>query len=506
MTYACGVKTSGQISCWGSLENGDEYKPLPPNNAGFVSVSIGTAMPCGLKEDWGAACWGPNVSDTDSRFYPPPQLRSGGVASAQTGSVGAGEPTSTTSPTPAAPANLAAAGIDGGIALNWDDAGDPGITNYQYRLQGSFQTAWSDWQDLPGSHATTSYTITGLANDAYRVQLRALANGVAGPHAEVATTVERLGERSAALPGRVSDLTATASQGSVSLDWTAPADGGAVTGYRVLRRAPAREPNLSVLVADTGSVTTAWTDENVEPATRYIYRVEALNDIGVGAWSLPAQVATPVKPNVPATGAPSIIGTAQVGKTLTADTSAIADADGLDNASFSYLWLADDVDIAGATSSAYTLTSADEGKAVKVRVSFTDDAGNDESLTSAATDSVAAKPPPPLTASFLDVPKSHDGKTAFTFELRFTEGVALSFTTLRDHVFVVVGGDVTAARRQERPTNIRWLITLKPYGDQAVTVVLPKTTADCDTQGAICTGDGRKLSNRSELTVPGPGG
>ena len=35
---------------------------------------------------------------------------------------------------------------------------------------------------------------------------------------------------------------------------------------------------------------------------------------------------------------------------------------------------------------------ADEGKRLKVRVSFTDDAGNGERLTSAATDAVAAAP------------------------------------------------------------------------------------------------------------------
>ena len=85
-----------------------------------------------------------------------------------------------------------------------------------------------------------------------------------------------------------------------------------------------------------------------------------------------------------ATGAPTISGTPQVGETLTADTSGIADEDGLENVSFSYQWLADDTAIQGATNSTYTLIEADEGKTVRVRVSFTDDAGNDESLTSAA--------------------------------------------------------------------------------------------------------------------------
>ena len=98
--------------------------------------------------------------------------------------------------------------------------------------------------------------------------------------------------------------------------------------------------------------------------------------------------------NSPATGAPTISGTVQVGETLTANTSGIADADGLANATFSYQWLADDSDISGATNATYTLVAADEGKAVKVQVSFTDDEGNEETLTSTATDAVSAAPTP----------------------------------------------------------------------------------------------------------------
>ena len=100
-------------------------------------------------------------------------------------------------------------------------------------------------------------------------------------------------------------------------------------------------------------------------------------------------------PNSPATGQPSISGAAQVGSTLTADTSGIADEDGLDNVTFSYQWMADDANIQGATGSSYTLADRDKGKTIKVRVSFTDDANHEESLTSAATDAVAALPGKP---------------------------------------------------------------------------------------------------------------
>ena len=61
------------------------------------------------------------------------------------------------------------------------------------------------------------------------------------------------------------------------------------------------------------------------------------------------------------------------------------------------------------------------------------------------------------------------------------------------------------ARRLERGKNVRWEITVRPDGDGTVTIVLP-ATEDCASSHAICTGDGRPLFNRLELTVAGPDG
>ena len=80
----------------------------------------------------------------------------------------------------------------------------------------------------------------------------------------------------------------------------------------------------------------------------------------------------------------------EVGQTLSADTTAIADADGLEEVVFEYQWLADDADIPGATGSTYTVVSGDVGKAIRVGVTFTDDGGNEETLTSAPTTAVTA--------------------------------------------------------------------------------------------------------------------
>ena len=104
-------------------------------------------------------------------------------------------------------------------------------------------------------------------------------------------------------------------------------------------------------------------------------------------------------PNNPAIGQPVITGTPQIGETLTADTSAITDADGLTNVSYSYQWIRNDggtdTNISGATYSSYTLAAYDEGRTIKVQVSFTDDTGNAETLSSVATSPVEAASPPP---------------------------------------------------------------------------------------------------------------
>ena len=213
-------------------------------------------------------------------------------------------------------------------------------------------------------------------------------------------------------------------------------------------------------------------------------------------------VAGPASANSPATGLPVISGTARVGEMLTVSTSGIADTDGLDNVTFSYQWMRNDgstdTDIAGATQAYYALVSADQGNAIRVRVAFTDDGGTEETLTSAATAAVIV----PLTASIESIPETHDGETAFTFELRFSEEIDISYVTLRDSAFEVSGGSVTGARRLEQGKNQRWEITVEPNtGD--LTIALLAGPA-CGEPNAICTAGGKQLSRRLEGTVPGP--
>ena len=101
--------------------------------------------------------------------------------------------------------------------------------------------------------------------------------------------------------------------------------------------------------------------------------------------------------NSPATGKPVIDGLSMVGVRLGARVSQIKDADGLENAAFQYQWIiiegTTEQPISGATRYDYRVASDDLGKRIKVRVSFNDDAGNPEELTSDATPPVVANNP-----------------------------------------------------------------------------------------------------------------
>ena len=280
--------------------------------------------------------------------------------------------------------------------------------------------------------------------------------------------------------------------------------------------------DLSALRNDDKSTTEQDSELVVEVGTTHdAYIHAATSGDGTGTYTIEVEEATTSmgqRANSPATGGPGITGTVQAGETLTATTDGIEDEDGLTGTVFAYQWVRSDTDIEGAASSTYTMTGDDEGKAIQVRVTFTDDAGNAESLTSYAVLSVPPliipdeeeqeEPETPLTAAIHDAPESHDGQEDFTFELRFSEEPKedFSYQTLRDHAFTVKGGTVAGARQMDGDSdtpNIRWEISVSPDSNADVTVELP-VTEDCDAQGAICTADGTMLSSPLEFTVKGP--
>ena len=105
----------------------------------------------------------------------------------------------------------------------------------------------------------------------------------------------------------------------------------------------------------------------------------------------------------------------------------------------------------------------------------------------------------PLTASFEGVPSEHDG-TAFTFDLTLSEAPDAG------NLPVAASFKVAPGKASVSGSGTRYTVTVTPKAANAwkdVTVTLVGGRA-CTEAGAVCTADGRALTNTSTTTVGGP--
>ncbi len=108
-----------------------------------------------------------------------------------------------------------------------------------------------------------------------------------------------------------------------------------------------------------------------------------------------------------------------------------------------------------------------------------------------------------LTARFEDLPAAHDGERAFTLRMAFSEPLSwMTGQRLREDVVAVAGGRTTSASRVNKRRDL-WQLTVEPDSLADVTVTLAAGAA-CDSPAAICTADGRALSQGISTTVRGP--
>ena len=314
---------------------------------------------------------------------------------------------------PDAPQSLNVSPDDTGtLDVSWEaPASDGGSDITGYKVQ--WKSGSEDYDGSAGSTrqaeitdpASRTHTITGLTDGVeYTVRVIAVNDVGDGPPSDEVTGTPRETTPPELATATVDGTTLTliydealdeasglaADAFSVTVGGTGRAvDGVSVSGSSVIL-------TLGSAVASGATVTVSYT----VPTDAAAPRIQ--DDAGNPAASFSDQDVennTPPPANTPATGAPTISGTAQVGKTLTASTSDIDDADGLDNVGYSYQWLANGADIGGATSSSYTLVEADAGLTIKVKVSFRDDKNNPETLTSAATAAVEPRPNSPATGA-----------------------------------------------------------------------------------------------------------
>ena len=394
--------------------------------------------------------------------------------------------------------------------------------NFQVQFSENIGISYAVFRD-------NSFTVTnGSVTNANRVDgARDLWNVTVQPSSNAAVTVVLTGNRTCGTTGAVCTFGSNPQPltNSPSLTVNGPAN-TAATGSPTISGTVQVGQTLTALtsgITDANELNNVsfeyqWirSGTDIEGATASTYklvdddegetisvRVSFTDDAGYSE-SLTSVVTAAVaaNPNTAATGSPTISGTAQVGQTLTVSTSTIQDSDGLNNVSFEFQWIRSGTDIENATESTYELVDADKGQTIAVRVSFTDDEGNAESLTSTATGTVAGRP---LTASFTSVPSEHDGSSEFMVSLVFSEAPKVSFRVLRDDALSTTGGTVTKSRRQQTGSNLEWRVYIEPTGNENVTVTL-STSVACGNNGSICTADGRSLSNTPSSTILGPPG
>ena len=361
----------------------------------------------------------------------------------------------------------------GTLSISWDV---PARTPTDYRVNWAKSTANFPSYRLNYGNAyptDNSHKVTGLEEGVdYKVRVRARYRGNQLTEGQRAwktpwSEVSSITTNNAATG--VPTISGTAEVGqTLTADTSGIRDDDGLAGVSFSYQWLADDADISGVTASTYLLTTSEMGKAIKVRVSFTDEGgndEVLTSAATGAVS-PA-IQQQQSTNTPATGAPTISGTAQVGETLTADTSEISDDDGLDDVSYSYQWIRSDgttdTDISAATSSTYTLVDADQGETIKVKVSFDDDEGNAEILTSAPTTAVKQ----PLTASVTSRPASHTGTGTFTFEFSFSEEPKAGFSrkTLRNHAFTVTGGSVDVAGRTNRPSNIPWRITIEPDGD-----------------------------------------
>ena len=128
------------------------------------------------------------------------------------------------------------------------------------------------------------------------------------------------------------------------------------------------------------------------------------------------------------------------------------------------------------------------------------DEDNPVQLSNSPSATVAVLAGTPLTASFSNMPDEHTGAD-FTFDLAFTDELAAGFEKIKA-AFRVSGGSINRVNRKTKGSDLAWKVKVRPASTDSLTITL-RETAQCSSSGAICTDDGRRLSNSPSATVAG---
>ncbi len=282
------------------------------------------------------------------------------------------------------------------LAVQWTAV--TGATGYELQWKSGVQSYNNSRRAVISSGSTTSHTIPSLSNGTeYTVRVRATRTGAnAGAYSSEALETPVM-PTAAGVTVSKSSLTVT-EQDTTGDTYTVVLDrlptatvtvtvGG--LGSSDLTANPSSLTFTTVNWATAQTVTvTAGDDADTTNDTVSLSHSAMSTDgdyQGITIAGLTVTVADNDTGNTPAEGKPTISGPAQAGRTLTASTAGITDAEGLTTVSYSYQWLASGTAIGGATSSTYSVSASVQGDKISVRLTFDDDEDNPETLTSNAT-------------------------------------------------------------------------------------------------------------------------
>jgi Ca2+-binding RTX toxin-like protein len=245
------------------------------------------------------------------------------------------------------------------------------------------------------SDVAASYDITENADGTWTV---AHVAGTQEDGTDTLRNIERLTFTDQSI--MVDDLRNTAATGTINITG-APTEGQTLTAVRAFEDADGinegtvvytwqQEVNGSWVGTATGNgagTTFVPTDAEVGSRLRVVATFQDNKGVTESITSAPTAVIANVN-DVP-TGTPALSRTPQVGVAVSAVTTSIVDGDGLTNPGYTYQWqsrglFGNFTNIGGATGASYTPSLGQVGRQLRVVVSFTDDHGTREVLTSAS--------------------------------------------------------------------------------------------------------------------------
>jgi probable HAF family extracellular repeat protein len=180
---------------------------------------------------------------------------------------------------PQAPQSFSAVAIGTTVSFTWDPPSG-GHAPTGYVLEGGLAPGATNFGPVPV--AGTSYSFSGVPLGTYYLRVRATNDaGTSPPSNEVTLVI------GASLPGAPGTLTASRTGNLVTLTWTAPTTGGAISGYQI-------EAGSAPALADFGvfAIPGLSVSATVQPGTYYV-RVRATNLAGTGPPSNEAVVTVP---------------------------------------------------------------------------------------------------------------------------------------------------------------------------------------------------------------------